>query len=620
VRTLDSTFSESDSPFVPPSIEGGRITAMDNTTIAKTRWWLLPIVLFYLVISILILAELGPTAFVKIPIIDAETYHIWAIHISRGQLAPHEPFFLSPLYPFLLGILYIIAGPHPIAVMIIQMLLGIGILWGIYELGARWFQPAVGILAALLLAIFGPFYYFADTLLSATLILFFNTLLLWLLWKYREVKRDWKWIAVGIIGGLSALARPNVFIFLVLLIIPFLIWYKKAGWRKWGMVLVGAGVLLVPVVIRNCVVGKDFTLTTTTAGINIYIGNHTKSTGSYTEAPFLMSANASNEAEGYRLEAEKRTGKTLTAAGASRYWLGETIKEVFRKPGQFIGLTLRKIFLFFHRVEAPTNISYYGAKAYSKLLNSFVFDMGLLVPLAMAGIAISLRRAKEYLLLYVYIFSYLIASLVFFVASEYRFPVVGVLAIFGAFFLWNIFRLFQERKMGWLALGIIVYFVTLGLSNHQTEFTRELASSRMDYFNLGSTLVKWGNSEDAIIQFQKALAEDPGFQEAHVQLGYCYIDIGETKMAEEEFRRAGVPMPVDTMTSLRDSLLTLSRQQADNKEFEAALRTMEELFKIWSSPPFWIYQEAADLYRINRDEENAKKYERLAQKGKDINY
>ena len=85
----------------------------------------------------------------------------------------------------------------------------------------------------------------------------------------------------------------------------------------------GAAILIVPVIVRNSIVGKDLTFTTTTAGINIYIGNHWGSTGSYTEAPFVMSADAAYEAQGYLLEAEQRTGKSLTPASASRYWLGD---------------------------------------------------------------------------------------------------------------------------------------------------------------------------------------------------------------------------------------------------------------------------------------------------------
>jgi len=593
---------------------------MDDNAITRLRWWLIPLVIFYVVVATLILVQLGSTPFVKLPIIDAETYHIWAIQIMRGHLTPHEPFFLSPLYPVLLGILYLVTGPSPAAAMVVQMFMGVGILWILYQTAARAFRPSIAIMAVMILVVYGPFYYFGDTLLSATLILFLNTLLLWMLWTRHDDARWWIWVLIGVIGGLSALARPNIFIFLGLLFIPLMAWQGRSGWKKWGMVWIGVGILVAPVVVRNTIVGRDFTWTTTTAGINIYIGNHLHSTGTYTEAPFVMSADARNEADGYRLEAEKRTGKSMTAAAASQYWLGQTIKDIFGHPVQYLRLTGHKIFLFFHRVEAPTNISYYGARAHSPLLHSFVVDMGLLMPLALGGLVISLRRARTYLVFYVYVFSYLLANLLFFVASEYRFPVVGVLSIFGAMFLVEIFRLFTERRFGWIAASVVVYFAALGLANHQTEFTRTLASPRMDYFNLGSTLVKWGHSQEAGLQFQKALAEDPDFQEAHVQLGWCYLDIGETDQAEEEFRRANVPMPQVTEWSRRDSLLQESERQLQARDFKAALRTMEECVSEWQSPPFWIYQDLADLYRLNQDFVNADKYDRLAQMSRNINY
>jgi 4-amino-4-deoxy-L-arabinose transferase-like glycosyltransferase len=514
----------------------------------------------------------------------------------------------------------LITGPDPAAAMVAQMFMGAGLLWILYELGARAFRPAVALLGIIILALYGPFYYFNDTLLSASLILFLNSLLLWILWLKKEDGRWGWWVLIGAIGGLSALARPNIFIFMALLIIPLLVWHGRQGWKRWGWIWVGVAILVVPVMVRNTIVGRDFTSTTTTAGINIFIGNNTHANGSYTEAPFVMSADAQNEADGYRLEAEKRTGETLTAEAASRYWLGQTILFVFRHPIQFVQLQGRKIFLFFNRVEAPTNISYYGARVHSSLLASFIVDMGLLMPLALAGIVISLRNARKYLLFYVYIISYLFANLLFFVASEYRFPVVGVLCLFAAVFLVDIFRLFSERRAGWIVASVVVYFAALGFCNHQTDFTRELASPRMDYFNLGSTLVKWGQPQEAILQFQKALVQDPDFQEAHVQLGWCYLDIGERELAKEEFRMAHVPMPEATELSLRDSLLQEAQRQLQAGDFKSALETMEQCVANWPSPPFWIYQDLADLYRLNGDYINADKYDRLAQKAKNINY
>lgn len=578
------------------------------------------VVSFYAIVSLIMLVELAPTWFVRLPIIDAETYHIWAIRISEGHLAAHEPFFLSPLYPFFLGIVYLIFGPNPEAGMAIQIVLGIGILLGVFELGARMFRPSVGMMSAIVLMVFGPFYYFANTLLSATLILFLNTLMLWLLWLFKDSEKAGRWLLIGIVGGLSALARPNVLIFLTLLILPLLVWQGRQAWKRWGWLWVGVAILVVPVIVRNTIVGRDLTLTTTTAGINIYIGNHFGSNGSYTEAPFVMSADAANEAEGYRLEAEARTGESLTAAAASRYWLGQALKDIAGHPGQYMLLLGRKVFLFFNRVEAPTNISYYGAQVYSSLLRAFRVDMGLLIPLGLAGLVLSIRRAREYLVFYVYFFSYLLANLVFFVASEYRFPVVAVLVVFAGVFLMDIFKLFRERRAGWIILGVLAYFGCLGMTNHHTEFTRSLASARMDFFNLGSTLVKWGNSMDSIVLFQKTLVEDPDFKEAHEQLGWSYLDIGETQLAEEEFQLAGVPMPFRKGVSRRDSLLNQSNQQVEAEDFRGAIETLEELVAEWETVPFWIYQELAGLSEIVGDLERMRKYQRLVKEGRSVNY
>ena len=75
-----------------------------------------------LYIGIFVLAFVVRAAFVsqweqlpygKAPMLDAAAYNEWAKAIAGGHFLRSTAFYQSPLYPYLLGVLYKISGPIP---------------------------------------------------------------------------------------------------------------------------------------------------------------------------------------------------------------------------------------------------------------------------------------------------------------------------------------------------------------------------------------------------------------------------------------------------------------------------------------------------------------------------
>jgi hypothetical protein len=55
---------------------------------------------------------------------DALAYDRWARAIAGGDWIGRDVFYQAPLYPYVLGTIYTLAGPHPAAVLVIQAVLG----------------------------------------------------------------------------------------------------------------------------------------------------------------------------------------------------------------------------------------------------------------------------------------------------------------------------------------------------------------------------------------------------------------------------------------------------------------------------------------------------------------
>jgi len=77
-----------------------------------------------LVLRALYLVELWHTPFFSILVGDGKQYAAWAQEIAGGQWLGTSVFYQAPLYPYLLALLYKVAGPDPGYVRVVQIVLG----------------------------------------------------------------------------------------------------------------------------------------------------------------------------------------------------------------------------------------------------------------------------------------------------------------------------------------------------------------------------------------------------------------------------------------------------------------------------------------------------------------
>lgn len=489
-----------------------------------------------------------------IPLIDSAYYLNWAKTIAAGDIIGKDVFFMSPLYPYLMAVVFTVKSASPVTIVVIQALLSAVTLYLIGNITLKTGGETVSALAVWIGAFFPVWIYFDGMILTASLILLLNTASVWLLIKWKESNKSLFILLAGVFTGLSALARPSAFIFgFVMFIWVFL--QDKRSVLFW---IIGITAAILPAAVHNFSVSGEFIPLTSSGGMNFYVGNNPQADGLYNQPDFLASAEPEFEYFDYRLQAERLSGlKNMSPGQVSGFWFHEGIKFILENPSRYLKLCWNKFFYFWNNLEAPNNVSIYFVEKMSPVIRIIPFGFGLLAAGSLAGI-LFIRRNHAITILLLYLLYLLLANLLFFNSSEFRFPaVVAVIPIFSLFTV-KLLESIKSRRLNWFQPVVFMFFLTFAY--FQTQTAHLLKSPRMDYFNYGSVALANSDYMNAEKFLLASLAEDPGFQDAHLALGTVYFDTGRYALAVREYSAAGF---IVTEEELRDGNTGAS---SDNKK------------------------------------------------------
>lgn len=511
------------------------------------------------------------------PLLDAEYYHRWALEIAAGDWlgASRGLFMMSPGYSYLLAVVYTLFGTTATVVAVVQMLLGVACAWMIFRIGAVHFSRETGLIAAALSLLYAPGIFYESVLLKATLVNALNVGALLAV----SAGHPAGWLLSGLLAGFSAHLRPTA-----LLLVPvLLLWlWRRSPRRILAVSLLAGGVLLalVPVALRNKLVGGEWVWTTAHGGMNFYTGNSPGTRGPYTSPPFARTDAAFEQGDFLR-EASRRSGAALTPAQSSRYWYAETWRVIRQDPRRAAGLILNKTLIFFNRYEPSINADYESyRREFGSVLSLPLVSLAALLPLALLGLA----RARPNALLLGYLAVVLVGNVVFFVTSEYRFPAVPVLCVYAG---WGVCRLLADirarasRRLALSAAALLLlvwavsfdlYGTLLGMPDY------ERVNGARSAYNLGWVYQEAGRSEAAITAYRDAVRLDPAFAEPHNNLGVLLSGQGRELEAVAEFEkvlalRQGVP---EAHRNLGALLARLGRRQEAQQHLQEAQR-LEQL-------------------------------------------
>jgi Flp pilus assembly protein TadD len=479
---------------------------------------------------------------------DARAYDLWAQHIALGDWLGHDVFYQAPLYPYLLGAFYRLAGRHISAILIVQAVLG-AVSCGLVALAsARLFSRSAGIAAGLLLAGYAPAIFFDGLLQKTVLDTLLVSLVLWLVVEAGAAPdRLIRWGALGIALGALSLSRENALV-LAFVIAVWIVWTVRlhAPGRRRALTAFAAGVIavLTPVTLRNHAVSGEWHLTTAQFGPNFFIGNNADATGMYRA---LRGGRGTAEFE--RIDAtelaQQGRGRTLTPAEVSSYWARRAVAYIYDQPRAWMALMLRKTGLFLHHVEVADTEAIESYRPWSPplMLLAPIMNFGVLLPLALFGVWSAWPRLRQQWVIPALALAYAGSVVAFYVLGRYREPVVPFIVALAAAGLTALPRLveglrIEPRRFG-AALGAAAVGGALAFWPTVTHDEMQAVSEN----NLGTALVVAGRPDEALQYFEHAIELDPRDASPQINLGTTLQSIGRIDDAEAALTRVAGTHP-----------------------------------------------------------------------------
>lgn len=544
------------------------------------------LLVFALALRLVYAWELRGNPFFDAPVVDAKTFLDQALAIAAGELwGGSEPFWQAPGYIyFLASLCWLFPDSYFFAVRVAQAIVGSLSCLLVVRLADRAFgsrRLALGAGAAA--AAYGGLVQFEAELLAVGLEIFLYLLLLDRILHALTARDDRSWLMAGLVGGLAAITRPNILLFLALLM-PWLARLRleqdaqPAGLAATlrPLFLSGFGLMAVvlSVTVRNVVVGGDVVLISANGGVNFHIGNNADQDRAVAIPPGMAWEEMVTE--------PVRAGFTLPSQ-RSAYFYRKALSYIAAQPGDYAALMASKLYQFWSGPELKRNQDVYYARRHSQLLSWLLWDRGLsfpfgiVGPLAMAGLVLTWRRREPAVrLLRLFALSYMAAVLLFFVTARYRMPAIPVLLIFAA---WTCRQLVIDWRGGryrsFAALGGAVAVLTVVLNLpaatvpeddaqlhfdlgevylRKGEYQRsaqnslaalELTSGQYNYarHNLAVAYFHLGRHRDAVQEGQRAVEENPRRADTRVLLGRAYGAMDQPGQAAAQFERALQLMP-----------------------------------------------------------------------------
>lgn len=484
---------------------------------------------------------------------DPAKYDAWARDITAGDwLSRREGvFYQAPLYPYFLAAHYALFGDGCLnAVRATQVLVGSAAAVALALAAWRLSGPVAGAIAGGLLALQPSAVFFDLQIEKAGLDGALMSLVLLRVARLLDRPRWQDCALAGATLGVMSLSRENAMALLAV-ILP-LAWRAGRTVERWPIriehglfpliALTAFVLVLLPVTLRNRVVGGEWHLTTSQFGPNFYIGNGRPADGVY--RPLRPGrGDARFERTDATELAEKAAGRTLSPRQVSRYWTTRTLTEIADDPGRWLGRMVRKWILLFHRAEIADNNDLDSAAVASSLLGILyaTLHFGVIAALAAGAATCALlrrahRRALGSLLAMLLVMS--ASAALFYVFARYRFTLLHPLALIAAIGLAPRRRDAAgeaDRGVDWLpiAAGVVAAGSVLWVCTSPALLPLRVRGA--DLYNRALAYERRGDPAPAEAMYRRAIGINPLLVEARNNLGLLLAHSGRLDEAIEQY-------------------------------------------------------------------------------------
>lgn len=482
----------------------------------------------------LYLAEATGTPLLANPVGDELTFEPWARRVAAGEVQPGV-LYQAPGAAWLLGAAYRIFGPQPIVARGLQACLGAIAAVLLAAVAARRFGPRIGWISGLAWALYPPAVFHGARLEKPAAALVGLGLAVLAAQRFTDRPRPARALALGLAVAAAALVAEPAW-----LLAPWAVWRvlvaarppraapgsgaggrvrARAAWVPAARALAAwvAGLALgsAPLLVRNALAGAPLAATTSNLGPNLYIGNHEGADGTY--QPLLPGRGRPElEAQDARDLARAEAGHPLDDAGVSAHWRRRAWRWMTARPARAAELVARKLRMALADHEWMDALDYRAARDASALLAVLGSGLrfGVLLPLAVLGIALRAGGARARAELLVPALLCWLTLGAFFVLGRLRLPIAYLLVPYAAAALPALARAAPARRARALGAGLCAALLAAwpaGVDPH--------ASAAASWNNVAASLRAAGDEEGALAALRSALRAYPGDADAQFSLG-----------------------------------------------------------------------------------------------------
>jgi tetratricopeptide (TPR) repeat protein len=403
------------------------------------------------------LGRLAVTPFAGSLNADSRIYWAWSGHIVRHGVESPAPFFLAPLYPYVLAAWRFLGARTIHDVLAVQAVIGAAGVVLLTDAIRRLYGPRIAIGAGCVLALFQPTTFFDGLVLGESLLFFLESLLVWFV-----IRTDWsragaaRYAGYGLIVGVIAVGRASQ----ALLLVPLLLLARASGEgagrraRLIGIAVAAFAVCALVTVVANQRASGEPIPFTYGFGYNLEVGNNPDADGTYvdvtqgsTPVPLPSLSPTTGAALDGRAYLLARDGVRLTAGASSAFWSREALAFVAGHPFQALRVTGRKLLLMWNRRDLPQIESMESsARAAGPLGLPLAGSFAAVALLGLAGIPFASRGEAAEQWLVAALCALMLGLAPFFVTDRYRLHFVPTLALLAAAFIAALARAWRDRS------------------------------------------------------------------------------------------------------------------------------------------------------------------------------
>ncbi len=566
---------------------------------ARTDWPLAIILLIALALRVAYASEIRNAPDFASPNADAAFHDYWARGLVSGNWAPpageadpkisSTPFLRPPGYPYFLAASYLVTGSSYAGARVIQFALGLANVVLAFLVARSIFGRRAGFIAAALMSVAWPLIYFEGEFQDNVLLVTLGLALVFAVARWHTRPSTRLALAIGVVAGLSALARPNILACLpILLAWAFWVLRRRGDSRRFvrdaAAIVLGTALAIAPATIRNAVVTGDPVLISCNGAINLFIGNNPKSDPVSPRIPDLR------EIAGVRgwswfsygeivRGVARREGREMSYSDVDRYFNKKALDYIAANPARTIGLAAQRALLMLGPAEVSNNKVDQLERANSRVL-SLLPGFPIALALALFGIAVAIfaargsdaaseskraaerRRSEQVVFLALFTATFLGSYVLFLAAGRFRVPAIPFLILLGAYGVDHVWQLARARDARGAAAWGALLAGLLALTH--IPFVRYTPDASWWRFDRGAAYSRGGNHAAAAEEFRKALEEKPDFVDALVNLGASLAQSGRLDEGIGYYRRAVELAPQDADVRMKlGALLEAHGRSAD---------------------------------------------------------